>query len=726
MLNRPAIDSLLRGVWLVVGVCATATAASANPDPASSLEYVRDAQTRRVAMIERAASSVVCIYDDTHVGRGSGVLIDAGGYGLTNFHVIDGLLESRHGWGGLSDGNLYELLVLGIDPTGDVAMFRLIGRDQFPCARLADSDAVCVGEPVVAMGNPFQLSEDQRPTVTIGCITGVHRFQEGIGRNLIYTDCIQTDAPVNPGNSGGPLFNDAGEIIGINGRISINTRGRFNVGFAYAISSNQIKRFLPRLYHGELAMHGTLGAVVDDADGVRITRLVPRGAGARAGLLEGDRIVSLDGVPVDSANRLNGLLGTLPADWSAPIEVDRAGRRVHLVAQLDPIEPDLAEPFTVVHRGEPDAVRWAKLCMDAVHPRRTTPVRRALSATSVLADRSPTPGHRAITSNRYDSAVSSASRRVVKLYGLSVGTQVGYGSGVIVSPDGDVVTVSSLLIDARALRAVDWLGRNYAAEVVHRDDARQLALLRLHAQSEAAADDTGRAPNTTLDLPYFDLSKSVDPSPGDWVIAAGNAFKVATGSEAVSIARGVLSTRTRLDARRRAKDFPYRGDVWVIDAITSNPGAPGGALVNVECELVGMIGRLVVSNRTHTHLNHAIPRDVLLEFMGDTHDGRLPELAGGALTVSTPDADAQDAGYRIARVGYRKVLPFVDRVVPNSPAASAGLRKDDLILSVDGHAVGDADEHNRRIGLVDPEEPIELIVRRGRRIVTIRIERGTP
>lgn len=336
--------------WLkpgvVVSVCSVGPSDLPGPGPA---ELVLEAQRARVEMIARVSPSVVCIYDATQRGGGSGVLIDSEGCGLTNYHVVAGMLEARRGWGGLCDGRLYELEVLGIDPTGDVAMFRLIGRDHFPYARLADSDDVRLGDPVLAMGNPFSLSEDYTPSVTMGIVTGVHRYQEGVGGNLTYTDCLQVDVPINPGNSGGPLFNSAGEVVGINGRISVNTRGRFNVGFGYAITANQIRRFIPTLRAGLLARHGTLQASVMELEGAGVvfSELI-RGASAHeAGVRIGDRLVAVDGVEIASPNHFASIMGTYPENWSVLLAVERDDLPLETVARLEPVLPEMRRPFTV-------------------------------------------------------------------------------------------------------------------------------------------------------------------------------------------------------------------------------------------------------------------------------------------------------------------------------------------------------------------------------------------
>jgi S1-C subfamily serine protease len=329
-----------------VSADATTTAAPSPDDLAAVLAW----EQRRVDLVERISPAVVCVYDRGQRGGGSGVLIDSSGVGLTNYHVVAGLLRggphSGRGWGGLSDGRLYELEVLGIDPTGDVAMFRLHGRDDFPSVPLGDSDAVRLGDSVLALGNPFVLSEDHTPTVTAGVITGVHRYQWGQGNSLVYSDCLQTDAPVNPGNSGGPLFNARGEVIGINGRISINARGRYNVGFGYAISSNQIKRYIPALRAGLLAAHGTLQAtVVDRSEGVIFNEIVRQAPAYDAGVRVGDRLIALNGQPIRSRNHFASFLGTLPAGQCVALTTARDGVVRTALTRLEPLPVRLQSPF---------------------------------------------------------------------------------------------------------------------------------------------------------------------------------------------------------------------------------------------------------------------------------------------------------------------------------------------------------------------------------------------
>lgn len=341
------------------------------------IDAVVQSEARRVAVIDRCSKAVCSVMSMDSPGGGSGVIFDPAGFVLTNFHVIgqpdkgykpkdppeppDEVLEAwrkKTGGGeeeedkfveqwqadwrrehqssgsahwknkkiGLPDGRLYEGVVLGVDPGSDLAVIRLLPKEEgqtWPYCDLGDSDAVLVGETVFAMGNPFLLATDFTPTVTFGIVSGTHRYQEGQGnRMLVYPDCIQVDAPVNPGNSGGPLFNEAGEVIGINGRISIGDRGRVNVGVGFAIASNQIKNFLGDLVAGRHTEHGTLDMsawFMNSRDGktrkrgVFVQQTFADSVVKKAGVGLGDEITRFNGIEVRSANQLATLVGVLPA-----------------------------------------------------------------------------------------------------------------------------------------------------------------------------------------------------------------------------------------------------------------------------------------------------------------------------------------------------------------------------------------------------------------------------
>lgn len=289
------------------------------------LAIVKKAEQKRIAAIEKAVPSVVAIYGDDRQGGGSGVVIDPSGLALTNHHVI--MAAGVEGWGGLSDGKLYRWKLIGTDPGGDVSLIQMLKEADddpaFPYTNLGDSDKVRVGDWALAMGNPFVLTEDQKPTVTLGIVSGVKRYQHGAGQNqLVYGNCIQVDSSINPGNSGGPLFNMNAEVIGINGRGSFQDRGRVNVGLGYAISSNQIKNFLPDLLATKLVEHGTLDASFSDRGGKVVCSVINEDSPiAKAGLELEDELLMFEGIPISNANQYTNLICTLPEDWPAKLEI---------------------------------------------------------------------------------------------------------------------------------------------------------------------------------------------------------------------------------------------------------------------------------------------------------------------------------------------------------------------------------------------------------------------
>jgi len=267
-------------------------------------------------------------------GGGSGVLISPDGYALTNFHVVQPAGVAMKC--GLADGRLYDAVLVGLDPTGDVALVKLVGRDDFPHAELADSDEVEVGDFCFAAGNPFLLATDFQPSISAGIVSGTRRYQFPAGTILEYADCLQVDAAINPGNSGGGLFDARGRVIGVNGRASFEKRGRVNVGVGYAISANQLRNFLGLLKGGRLVDHATLGATVaTSADGrVVVSDILESSDAWRRGLRYDDEVVSLAGRSVRTVNAFKNVLGTLPAGWQVPLVYRRAGRREEILVRL--------------------------------------------------------------------------------------------------------------------------------------------------------------------------------------------------------------------------------------------------------------------------------------------------------------------------------------------------------------------------------------------------------
>lgn len=298
------------------------------------------AQQQRVQVIRAASAATISIFGLDGGGGGSGVIISPDGYALTNYHVSSACGD--HMRCGLNDGKMYDAVIVGIDATGDVSLIKLLGRDDFPVAPLGDSHAVRVGEWCFAAGNPFVLASNLQPSVSLGIVSGVNRYQYPADTLLEYTDCIQTDAAINPGNSGGPLFNMAGQVIGINGRCSFEKRGRVNVGVGYAISANQIKYFMGGLRSGRLVDHATLGATVstDSVGKIVVSNILSSSDAYRRGLRYGDEVISLADREVHTTNMFKNVLGILPRDWRVPLRIRREGREETLLVRLDGVHTE--------------------------------------------------------------------------------------------------------------------------------------------------------------------------------------------------------------------------------------------------------------------------------------------------------------------------------------------------------------------------------------------------
>jgi len=328
------------------------------------LAKVRAIEQARIAVIQKVYGSVVAIYGKTRRGGGSGVLYDPAGYALTNYHVVRG--AGIEGLAGLADGKLYKWKLIGLDPGGDLAIIKLEGRDKFPYSDLGDSDTVRVGDFAMAMGNPFVLADDQKPTVTLGVVSGINRYQPGTGPNgtlLVYGNCIQIDSSINPGNSGGPLFNMRGQVVGINGRGSFEERGRVNVGVGYAIGINQAKNFLPDMLATKVALHATLDATFahrrDYGGHAVCTAIDLDSKAAQNGLRLGDRLVRFGGRAINNANEFTNHLSTLPAGWPVEVVYERNGKQYAFWQLLDdlpyPKAPQRSRPAPQPKKEQPEA-----------------------------------------------------------------------------------------------------------------------------------------------------------------------------------------------------------------------------------------------------------------------------------------------------------------------------------------------------------------------------------
>ena len=269
-------------------------------------------------------------------GLGSGVIIDADkGYVVTNNHVVDNADEITVK---LTDGREFKAKKLGSDEQSDIALLK-IEPDDLKALPLADSDALRVGDFVVAIGNPFGLSQ----TVTSGIVSALGRSGLNIGG---YEDFIQTDAAINRGNSGGALVNLHGELVGINTAIFGPNGG--NVGIGFAIPANMMKNLVDQIAEYGEVRRGLLGILGSDIDaglaeamnaevntGAFVSEVQPDSAAEKGGLQAGDIITAINGRQLNSFQELRARIASMGAGAEVEISIMRKGKKMNVDVVLD-------------------------------------------------------------------------------------------------------------------------------------------------------------------------------------------------------------------------------------------------------------------------------------------------------------------------------------------------------------------------------------------------------
>ena len=294
---------------------------------------------------------------------GSGFIISADGYIVTNNHVVapardNAVVEAVTVT--LNDGTEYPAEVVGRDTASDLAVLRIRPRGALPFVRFGDSRQVRVGDWVIAIGNPFTLGG----TVTAGIVSALHR-NIGAGN---YDRYIQTDAPINSGNSGGPMFDLQGNVIGINTALISPTGG--NVGIGFAIPAEQARPIVETLMRGERYRRGYMGVSLQSLTepgvaqalglernrGELVRSVTAGGPAARAGIQQGDVIMSINNRPVTPEQTVSYMISNLPVGARVPIEVLRNGQRRSVTVTLAerPSDEELAR-LTQGEEGGPAA-----------------------------------------------------------------------------------------------------------------------------------------------------------------------------------------------------------------------------------------------------------------------------------------------------------------------------------------------------------------------------------
>ncbi|MEK6236646.1 MAG: S1C family serine protease [Planctomycetales bacterium] len=321
---------------------------------------------------------------------------------------------------------------------------------------------------------------------------------------------------------------------------------------------------------------------------------------------------------------------------------------------------------------------------------------------------SPTPA----TAN--PKTFTAVRPKMVKIYGAGGFRGLeSYQSGFLISAEGHVLTVWSYVLDTEFITVVTDDGRRFEeVQLLGADPRLELAVLKLDAE----------------DLPHFDLDQAAQGKSGTRVLAFSNLYGVASGNEPVSMQHGVVSIRTRLQARRGVFQTRYRGDAYVVDAVTNNPGAAGGALTNRKGELLGMLGKELRNTLNNTWLNYAVPVDQMRKTIDEILSGihvpaNLDELEGEKppFPLSLPLL-----GITMVPDVLERTPTFIDYIRPGSSAAAAGLKPDDLVLFLNGQLVQSCKILAGELEKIDQAEKVVVTVIRGDELLDVELSAAPP
>ena len=301
-----------------------------------------------------------------------------------------------------------------------------------------------------------------------------------------------------------------------------------------------------------------------------------------------------------------------------------------------------------------------------------------------------------------------AQTKVVKIYGAGgLRGLEAYQSGFLVSPFGHIATAWSYVLDVEPTVVLDD-GRRFDSKIVGFEPALGLAVLKVEAEN----------------LPFFRVNEDTKVQWGDPVLAVSNLFGIATGNEPATVMQGSVAAVTRLDARRGTFKTPYQGEVLILDLIANNPGAAGGALIDANGKLIGMLGKELRDASTGVWLNYALPASALREAIADIIAGRKTTVA--SQTVKMLERDQSHNLETLGLVMIPDVLEstpaYVDEVIRDGAASKASLRPDDLILLVNGQRIEGQRSMRKLLRTIDRRDNVELTIQRDVEILSLTLK----
>jgi S1-C subfamily serine protease len=309
----------------------------------------------------------------------------------------------------------------------------------------------------------------------------------------------------------------------------------------------------------------------------------------------------------------------------------------------------------------------------------------------------------ALAAGSLAAVIQDVQPKIVKIYGAGGFRGLeAYQSGFLISAEGHVLTTWSYVLDTQYVGVTLDDGRKFDAKLLGADPRREVAVLKIDAAG----------------LPHFGLSQAQDMAAGARVLAFSNLFGVATGNEPASVQHGIVAIRAPLAARRGTFDTPYRGIVFILDAMTNNPGAQGGALTDRQGRLVGMLGKELRNSQTNTWLNYAIPIGELSPTVDAIRRGQfVPTSAEEASTRPKHALNETLLGLVMVPDVLDRTPPFIERVLADSSASAAGLLADDLVVFINSRLVQSCQAFVAELARIDRADKIKLTVIRNQQLI---------
>ncbi len=307
----------------------------------------------------------------------------------------------------------------------------------------------------------------------------------------------------------------------------------------------------------------------------------------------------------------------------------------------------------------------------------------------------------------FAAVIAETQPKMVKIYGAGGPRGLeSYQSGFLISDQGHIVTVWSYVLDTDYITATLDDGRKFEAKLLGADPRLDLAVLKVEAR----------------ELPHFELAAGVPGEAGNRVLAFSNLFGVATGDEPASVQHGIIAVKTRLDARRGTFETPYHGSVYVLDAMTNNPGAAGGALTNLHGELLAMLGKELRSAQNNIWLNYSLPIEELRSSIEQILQGKFRPGEDKTTTKPVDAIDLAQLGLVLVPDVLDRTPPYVDLVRADSPAGLAGVKSDDLVVFVGDNLVHSCKGFREELSRIERDSKLRIVLMRDQELVEVEIQ----